>query len=81
MPLYQHRFAGACAAGDIYIFSWWADRSKVTVPVLGLGIKPLGPKTLPNFPNNGIISGVAIIVSKSNQFSFSIFSNKSTSPT
>ncbi len=26
MPLYQHRFAGSCAAGDIYIFSWWADR-------------------------------------------------------
>lgn len=26
MPLYQHRFQGACAAGDIYIFSWWSDR-------------------------------------------------------
>ena len=26
MPLFQHRFAGSCAAGDIYIFSWWADR-------------------------------------------------------
>ena len=26
MPLYQHRFTGGLAAGDIYIFSWWADR-------------------------------------------------------
>ena len=30
MPLYQHRFAGSCAAGDIYIFSWWADREDDT---------------------------------------------------
>lgn len=26
MPLFQHRFSGSCAAGDIYIFSWWSDR-------------------------------------------------------
>ena len=41
--------------------------SNVTVPVLGLGIKPLGPKTRPNLPNIPIQSGVAIKVSNSNQ--------------
>ena len=35
----------------------------VTVPVLGFGIKPLGPKSLPTLPNKGIISGVATITS------------------
>lgn len=25
MPLYQHRFRGHNAAGDIFMFSWWAD--------------------------------------------------------
>ena len=41
--------------------------SKVTVPVLGFGIKPFGPKTLPNLPSIPIQSGVAINVSNSNQ--------------
>src|SRR5699024_7287429 len=41
--------------------------SKVTVPVLGFGIKPLGPNTRPNFPTSAIMSGVATITSKSNQ--------------
>ena len=41
----------------------------------------LGPKILPIFPNAPIISGVATITSKSNQFSFSIFSIISISPT
>jgi len=27
MPLYQHRFQGHCAAGDIFVFSWWSDSS------------------------------------------------------
>lgn len=27
MPLYQHRFSGHCAAGDIFVFSWWSDTS------------------------------------------------------
>lgn len=27
MPLYQHRFQGHCAAGDIFVFSWWSDTS------------------------------------------------------
>src|ERR1700758_2011083 len=34
--------------------------SKVTVPVFGLGIKPRGPSTLPSFPAERIMSGVAI---------------------
>ena len=33
--------------------------SKVTVPELGFGIKPLGPNTLPNLPTTPIMSGVA----------------------
>ncbi len=37
--------------------------SIVTVPVLGLGIKPLCPKTLPNLPNCAIISGLQTITS------------------
>ena len=37
--------------------------SFVTVPVLGFGIKPFGPKILPILPKCGIISGVAIITS------------------
>ena len=40
------------------------------VPVLGLGINPLGPKIFPSLPSAGIMSGVATITSKSNQFSF-----------
>ena len=43
--------------------------SGVTVPALGEGIKPLGPRTLPRRPITPIISGVAMITSKSNQFS------------
>lgn len=27
MPLYQHRYQGHCAAGDIFVFSWWSDTS------------------------------------------------------
>src|ERR1700730_18038049 len=55
--------------------------SKVTVPVLGLGISPLGPSTLPNRPTAFITSGVAISASKSVQFSLLIFSTISSPPT
>jgi hypothetical protein len=27
MALYQHRFLGHCAAGDIFVFSWWSETS------------------------------------------------------
>ena len=37
--------------------------SGVTVPVLGLGINPLGPKILPSLATLGIISGVAMTTS------------------
>lgn len=30
MPLYQHRFQGHNAAGDIFVFSWWADSLRTT---------------------------------------------------
>lgn len=30
MPLYQHRFRGTTAVGDIFVFSWWADDSRAT---------------------------------------------------
>src|SRR6056297_3210725 len=55
-------------------------KSNVTVPALGLGIKPLGPKILPKGPTTPIISGVAIAKSKSSQPS-SILSAKSSWPT
>src|ERR1022692_2135602 len=39
--------------------------STVTVPVFGLGMRPLGPRTLPSLPTERIMSGVAITASKS----------------
>ena len=47
--------------------------SIVTVPDLGLGIKPLGPRIRPMRPTTPIMSGVATHTSNSNQFSFWIF--------
>src|SRR6185503_1050566 len=41
--------------------------SNVTVPVLGLGIKPRGPSTFPKPPTRRIISGVETTASKSSQ--------------
>src|SRR5437763_4999195 len=41
--------------------------SNVTVPVLGLGIRPRGPRTLPSLPTERIMSGVAMTASKSVQ--------------
>ena len=55
--------------------------SGVTVPALGEGIKPLGPSSLPRRPTTPIMSGLATTTSKSNQFSFWIFSTISISPT
>src|SRR5579864_5415421 len=55
--------------------------SKVTVPVFGLGMRPLGPSTLPRRPTDFMTSGVAIRASKSVQFSFWIFSTISSPPT
>ena len=43
--------------------------SKVTVPVLGLGMRPRGPSTFPSLPTDFIMSGVATTASKSSQFS------------
>src|SRR5580704_19688005 len=43
--------------------------STVTVPVLGFGMRPRGPSTLPSLPTERIISGVAITASKSVQLS------------
>ena len=55
--------------------------SIVTVPLLGLGIRPLGPSTRPRRPTRPIISGVATQTSKSNQFSFWILAISSSAPT
>src|ERR1039458_10445922 len=38
--------------------------STVTVPVLGLGIRPRGPSTLPSLPTERIMSGVAIKIGR-----------------
>ena len=43
--------------------------SAVTVPTLGFGIRPRGPRMRPILPTDAIMSGVATSVSKSNQFS------------
>ncbi len=42
----------------------------VTVPALGFGISPRGPRTLPRRPTTPIMSGVAITTSKSIKPSF-----------
>lgn len=34
MPLYQHRFHGATAGGDIFVFSWWVDTAESSVTVM-----------------------------------------------
>ena len=55
--------------------------SKVTVPVLGLGMRPRGPRTFPSFPTDLIMSGVATMASKSSQFSFWMRVTMSSPPT
>ncbi len=45
------------------------------MPVLGFGIRPLGPSFLPYLPNNGIIAGSATITSKSKISSLIFCSN------
>ena len=55
--------------------------SIVTVPALGLGMRPLGPRTLPRRPTTPIISGVATTTSKSNHPSFWILGMSSSPPT
>ena len=55
--------------------------SGVTVPALGLGIRPRGPRILPRRPTIPIISGVAMTTSKSIQFSLMIFCIYSSPPT
>ena len=52
----------------------------MTVPTLGLGINPLGPKICANGPNIFIASGVAITTSKFISPAF-IFSARSSYPT
>ena len=54
--------------------------STVTVPVLGFGIRPRGPSTLPSLPTTRIMSGVATTASKSIQPPW-IFSTRSSPPT
>src|SRR5213078_528478 len=54
--------------------------SAVTVPTLGLGIRPRGPRMRPILPTWTIMSGVATSVSNSNQFSSEIFLMYSSEP-
>ena len=59
----------------------WFDYDVVVASPDMMGIRPLGPRTLPRRPTTPIMSGVATTTSKSNQFSFWIFSTRSISPT
>src|SRR5260370_3722408 len=54
--------------------------SVVTVPGFGLGIKPLGPRTLPRRPTDFIMSGVAMRASNAVQPSFWILSTSYSPP-
>ena len=70
-----------------FLISAWPDLASVTAclifsetdPSLGLGIKPLGPKTFPSFESFIIIPGVQINFSKFNSPPF-IFSINSSLP-
>ena len=63
------------------LVSWMAlAMSKVTVPVLGFGIRPRGPSTRPSRPTDFIMSGVAMTASKSIQPCW-IFCTRSSPPT
>src|SRR5439155_315006 len=55
--------------------------SKVTVPTLGLGMRPRGPRIFPRRPTTPIMSGVAIAVSKSSHCCSWIFLASSSAPT
>ena len=55
--------------------------SKVTVPTLGLGMRPRGPRIFPRRPTTPIMSGVAMAVSKSSHCSSWIFLATSSAPT
>ena len=54
--------------------------SNVTVPLLGFGMRPRGPRMRPSFPTSPIMSGVETITSVSSQPSW-IFSTTSFPPT
>ena len=54
--------------------------SMVTVPTLGLGMRPRVPSIFPILPTLAIIGGMAMVVSNSSQPSF-IFSMRSSPPT
>jgi hypothetical protein len=55
--------------------------SIVTVPTLGFGILPWGPRMRPRRPTTGIMSGVAMATSKSVKPSFWTRSARSSAPT
>ena len=59
----------------------WRRRGVTVLGLSGDGIRPQGPSTLPRRPTTPIMSGEATTTSKSNQFSFWIFSTRSISPT
>ena len=69
------------AASFCLLFGGDAATFGVTVPAFGEGMRPFGPRTLPRRPTIPIISGEATTTSKSNQFSFVIFSTSSMPPT
>ena len=68
-----------CPIGKVSLTA--APTLGVTVPALGEGIRPLGPRTLPRRPTIPIMSGEATTTSNSNQFSLVIFSTRSMPPT
>ena len=55
--------------------------SMVTVPTFGLGIRLRGPRMRPRRPTRPIMSGVAMALSKSSQFSLRTRSTRSSAPT
>ena len=76
MPPFSTRYSTFPALISFTVFA----TSKVTVPVFGLGIIPLGPRIFPSLPTTPMISGVATTESNSSQ-PFWIFSAKSSAPT
>ena len=62
MPLRSVRYSTLPALASLTALA----TSKVTVPDLGLGMRPRGPRMRPSLPTVPIMSGVAMATSKSN---------------
>lgn len=65
MPLYQHRFSGVTAAGDVFMYTWWANsiRDIANAQVAAVNWNALlwnGPGGVNGFKTH-VVAGVAMV--------------------